>query len=42
VLREIAGVGKGLVALRALVRLGLAHLNLGVQMEIGPGDLKEK
>ena len=33
-LREIAGVGEALVALRALVWLGLPHVNLGVELEI--------
>ena len=44
VLRQVAGVGEALVALRALVGLGLPHVDLGVQLEVGLGaeDLKEK
>lgn len=34
VLRQVAGVGEALVALRALVRLGLAHVDLGVQLQV--------
>ncbi len=34
VLRQVAGVGEGLVALRALVRLGLAHVDLSVQLKV--------
>ena len=42
VLRQVAGVGEALVALRALVGLGLSHVDLGVQLEVGLGaeDLK--
>ncbi len=44
VLRQVAGVGEALVALRALVGLGLAHVDLGVQLEVGLGaeDLQAK
>ena len=35
VLGEIGGVGKGLDALRAPVRLGLAHVALTVLLELG-------
>ncbi len=44
VLRQVAGVGEALVALRALVGLGLPHVDLGVQLEVGLGaeDLQEK
>jgi hypothetical protein len=35
VLGEVTGVGEGFAALRALVRLGLAHVDLGVQLEVG-------
>ena len=35
VLRKIGAVGEGLAALTALVRLGLAHVHLGVQLQVG-------
>ena len=35
VLRKIGAVGEGLAALTALVRLGLAHVDLGVQLQVG-------
>ena len=35
VLRKIRAVGEGLAALTALVRLGLAHVDLGVQLQVG-------
>ena len=35
VLREVTGVGECLAALRALVRLGLTHVDLGVQLKVG-------
>ena len=35
VLRKIRAVGEGLAALAALVRLGLAHVHLGVQLQVG-------
>ncbi len=43
VLRQVAGVCEALVALRALVGLGLAHVDLGVELEVGLGaeDLQE-
>ena len=34
VLWEVTRVGKGLVALGTLVRLGLPHVNLSVQLQI--------
>ncbi len=34
VLREVGGVGEALGALRALVRLGLAHVDLGVELQV--------
>ena len=34
VLREVGAVGEGLAAVAALVRLGLPHVHLGVQLEI--------
>ena len=35
VLGEVGAVGEGLAALAALVRLGLAHVHLGVQLQVG-------
>ena len=35
VLRKIRAVGEGLAALTALVRLRLAHVHLGVQLQVG-------
>ncbi len=35
VLREVTGVGEGFAALGALVRLGLPHVDLGVELQIG-------
>ena len=34
VLREVGAVGEGLAAVAALVRLGLPHMHLCVQLEI--------
>ena len=34
-LGEVGAVGEGLAALAALVRLGLAHVHLGVQLQVG-------
>lgn len=34
VLREVTRIGEGLVALGTLVRLGLSHVNLSVQLQI--------
>ena len=34
VLREVAGVGEGLVALRAFVRLRLPHVDLRVHLQV--------
>jgi len=44
VLRQVAGVGEALVALRALVRLGLSHVDLSVQLQVSLGaeDLEEE
>ena len=43
VLREVGAVGEGLAAVTALVRLGLPHMHLGVQLEIclGAKSLKQ-
>ena len=35
VLREVTGVGEGFGALGALVRLGLPHVDLCVQLKVG-------
>ena len=37
VLREVTGVGECFAALGTLVRLGLPHVDLGVQLKIGLG-----
>ena len=34
VLREVTRIGKGLVALGTLIRLGLSHVDLCVQLQI--------
>ena len=34
VLREVTRIGKGLITLGTLVRLGLPHVNLSVQLQI--------
>lgn len=44
VLRQVGAVGESLAALRTLVRLDLAHVQLGVQLELrlGPKDLQQQ
>ncbi len=37
VLREVTRIGEGFVALSTFVRLGLSHVNLGVQLQISFG-----